>query len=365
MGCVGPVDHRPGREPRGGLQRWPTSRAAGARLVVGAVGEVGEAHALRRVVADAGPRFAELDVGFVDPESMGGHRDDLLAQYRARLVDRAGRHRPAAAALGAGPVRRHRGVALDRGDVVDVGTERVGGQLDHGGLDAVAARTAVHVDVDLAGRLHADRRALGAEMAGRRAGRLDVGREAESDVAALRQRVGLLLAEALMVEDLHGLLEGVGRGDMVVRHAVGVEVRHLVAAQDVAAAQLDGIDVDLARRDVEKYFPREGFVLPGSAVGGEPGGVREHRLVVEAGLRHAVRARGRTCRSRRWSTPGTASDTPRRPGRSRCRRPGCCRPRRMPSGRRRRHGGPARPTSGSRAGPRSTSAPRAPCGRPA
>ena len=127
-------------------------------------------------------------------------------------------------------------------------------------------------------------------MAGRGAGRLDVGGEAEADVAALRQRVGLFLAEAFVVEDLHGLLEGVGRGDVVVRHAVGVDVRHLVAAQDVAAAQLDGIDADLARCDVEKDFAREGFVLPGAAVGGEPGGVREHRLVVEAGLRDAVRA---------------------------------------------------------------------------
>src|SRR3954463_9264262 len=45
---------------------------------------------------------------------MGGHRDDLLAQDRARLVDGACRHRSAAAALCACAGRRHGGVARGR-----------------------------------------------------------------------------------------------------------------------------------------------------------------------------------------------------------------------------------------------------------
>src|SRR4029077_7919346 len=105
--------------------------------------------------ADAGLGVGKLDVGFVNLETVGGHRDDLLAKDRSRLVDRSGRHRPASAALGAGAVRCHGGIALNRCDVVDVGAERVGRQLDDSGLDAVAARATVHVDVDLAGRLDA------------------------------------------------------------------------------------------------------------------------------------------------------------------------------------------------------------------
>ena len=101
----------------------------------------------------------------------------------------------------------------------------------------------------------------------------------------------LFATEALVVEDLHRLFEGVRRSDVVVGHAVGVEVRHLVAAQDVAAAQLDGVHVHLARGDVEKDFTREGFVLPRTAVGRKARGVREHGLVVEARLGNAVRAR--------------------------------------------------------------------------
>ena len=109
--------------------------------------------------------LASSIVGFVDLETVGRHRDDLFAQNRPGLVDGTRGHGAAAAALGAGAVRCHGGIALDRCNVVDVGAERVGGQLDNGGLDAVAARAAVHVDVDLAGRLDADRCTLGAEVA--------------------------------------------------------------------------------------------------------------------------------------------------------------------------------------------------------
>ena len=70
-----------------------------------------------------------------------------------------------------------------------------------------------------------------------------------------------------MVEDLHGLLEGLGGREVVVRHAVGIDVRHLVAAQDVDATKFDGIHAHLPRGDVEQDLAREGFVLPWSAVG--------------------------------------------------------------------------------------------------
>ncbi len=155
-------------------------------------------------------------------------------------------------------------------DVGDVGAQRVGGQLDHRRLDAVAGRSSVDVDVDLAGRLHPDRRTLGAEVPGRGTGRFDVGREPQPDVAAGVQRVLLLLAESLVVEDFDGLLERIRGCDVLIGHAVGVEVRHLVATQNVSAAQFDGVHVHLSRRDVEKYFAGEGFVLPWTAVGGQP-----------------------------------------------------------------------------------------------
>ena len=93
-----------------------------------------------------------------------------------------------------------------------------------------------------------------------------------------------------MVKDFHGLLEGLDRRDVVVRHAVRIEVRHLVAAQQVLATKIDRIHVHLARGDVEQDFAREGFVLPRPAIRRQARGIREHRLVVEAGLRNPVRA---------------------------------------------------------------------------
>ena len=202
-------------------------------------------------------------------------------------------------------------------------------------------------------------------MARRGTGRLDVGREAKADIATLGQRVGLLLAKAFVVKDFHGLLEGLDRRHMVVGHAVGVEVRHLVAAQQVLAAQVDRVHVHLAGGDVQQHLARQGLVLPWSAIRGEARGVREHGLVVEAGLGHPVRAGeehadggGRQHRIRRRVRPDVVGEVDvdgedvavvieRHP--RRCRR----------------RAGPVRPTSDSRDGPRSTSARRAPCARPA
>src|SRR3954471_15799028 len=76
-----------------------------------------------------------------------------------------GRLRRPAAPGHAGAERGHRRVALDRGDVVDVGAEGVGRQLDNSGLEAVSRGSAADVDVDPARRLDADRRRLGAVVA--------------------------------------------------------------------------------------------------------------------------------------------------------------------------------------------------------
>jgi len=74
----------------------------------------------------------------------------------------------------------------------------------------------------------------------------------------------------LRVEDLDGLLERIGRGDVVVRHAVGIEVRHLVAAQEVASSDLDGVYVHLAGGDVDENLAGQRFVLPWTAMLPEP-----------------------------------------------------------------------------------------------
>ncbi len=91
------------------------------------------AHRARRPAA-----VRELDVLGRRLELVGGDGDQAVAQDRRGLPHRAGRHRSAPAAGRAGPEAGDRGVALDGRDVVDVDPERVGRELDHRGLDAVA-----------------------------------------------------------------------------------------------------------------------------------------------------------------------------------------------------------------------------------
>ncbi len=112
---------------------------------------------------------------------------------------------------------------------------------------------------------------------------LDVGREAKSEIAAPRQGLGLFLAEALVVEDLHGLLEGLDRGDVVIRHAVGVEIRGISSRrQQILRLRSTGSMSILRAAMSRSTFAREGFVLPRAAIGMQARGVGEHRLVVEA-----------------------------------------------------------------------------------
>ena len=143
-----------------------------------------------------------------------GH--DAVAQDRRRLANRPGRHGAATAARRPGTEAGEGGVALNRGNVLDVGPEGVGGELDHRGLDAVAGRPAGDVDVHLARGLDADGRRLGGVVAESRSGRLHVGRQADAQIPTPLAGLGLLRPERLVVQHLQRLLERLERGDVVV-----------------------------------------------------------------------------------------------------------------------------------------------------
>ena len=91
-------------------------------------------------VPHARPALGQDDVVRAGLQLGCDDRRDALPQDHRRLAHGSGGHRPAAAAGGAGAEARDRGVALDDGDVVDQDAEGVGGELDDGGLDAVAGR---------------------------------------------------------------------------------------------------------------------------------------------------------------------------------------------------------------------------------
>ena len=216
---------------------------------------------------------------------------ETFAEDRGGLLDRACGHRTASAPGRAGTEPGQRRVALNGRDLVDVDAQRVGGQLHHGGLDAVPGRPTGDVDVDRARGLDADGRALGRVVPEARRRRFDVVRQPDAEVPALGARCDLFGTERVVVEHLERVLERLERRDAVVGHPVRAGVRQVVSAEEVAATQLGGIDPDLARGEIEEHLAGQRLELPGTAVGGATNGIRVHGLRREAGFRYAVRAR--------------------------------------------------------------------------
>ena len=119
-------------------------------------------------------------------------------------------------------------------------------------------------------------------------GGLGVRRDPDAEVAAPLPTLCLLGAKGVVVEGGEGRLEGFERRDAVVGHADRVSEWQVVVAQQVAAAQLGGIDADPAGGDVDEHLARQRLELPGPAIGSAPDGVRIEGLGRERGLRHAV-----------------------------------------------------------------------------
>ena len=113
---------------------------------------------------------------------------------------------------------------------------------------------------------------------------------------------------------------------------LGFAVRQVVAAQQVAAPQLDRVDAHLARRDVEQHLARQRLELPRPAVRGAPDGVRVDASWSRSPARGTRYGPGNSIADR-----GRRSDRPRGGvgaavgARSRCARPGSRRRRRTPS----------------------------------
>ncbi len=113
----------------------------------------------------------------------------------------------------------------------DVDAERVGGELDGGGFEAVARRPAGEVDVDRAGWFDADGRAFAAAVGHAAGGRLDVARGADAEVATCGARRSLLGAEPVVVDDVECHVERFEWRHVGELHPVCVRVRQLVLSQ--------------------------------------------------------------------------------------------------------------------------------------
>ena len=104
------------------------------------------------------------------------------------------------------------------------------------------------------------------------------------------RRFALALAEALVVGDLHRLLE---RG-VIVAGVVGHDHRRLVreGLDEVLPAQVGRIDAELARADLDQPLDHEGRLRPsGAAIGVDRHGVGVDRVDLAIDRRDVVLAR--------------------------------------------------------------------------
>ena len=166
-------------------------------------------------------------------------------------------------------------------------SQLVGHHLGQRRLDPLPHRGHARVDDDVAGGVHLDARVLPRPEPGL----LQDAADPDPHVAPVAARGRLLGAQRRVVDGVEGLIEGRAIVAAVVDRPLAERrppdvVRHLRGRDEVAAAQLEGIDPELRGRDVEQTFPDErALEAAGTAVGPGRRLVGEHAL----GLGRVVR----------------------------------------------------------------------------
>src|SRR5699024_9561927 len=131
-------------------------------------------------------------------------------------------------------LRRCARVAMENDDVVEVRADGIGGHLGEGRLLPLAVRRDAGRDGDRAAGLDADGRALVRPETTD----LDIGGDADAEVAALLAKLRLLLADGVVVDQLYRAVEClVVVAAVVLTPGEGV-VRKLVRLDKVAAPDL-------------------------------------------------------------------------------------------------------------------------------
>ena len=201
-------------------------------------------------------------------------------------------------------------VALDEVHVLDVDAHLVGHDLGHGRLDALPVAAGAHVHVDLAAGLDPDRGRRRSRRAAPGCGSMYRDSPMPSRRPSARACF-LVLAELLVADQLGRLLQALLRADALVHHRHRVGVGQLGPGDHVTAAELQRVDAQLVRDDVDHLLPAGGLHHPRAPVRAVPARVRVDRL---PGVRHRTRGR----------TSGTARGRPERPARpsGRCSRSG-------------------------------------------
>ncbi len=208
------------------------------------------------------------------PASVAPGRDRLLrgvVDRRARGEERA---RAGAAEAGAAV-----GIAVDEADLLDRDAEHVDDELRVGGRDPLSHRHRRGVDLDLAGSRHGHRDALLEDVA---AGPFEERGKAAPAQPAARARLRLARGEALPLGEIERLLDDAAELAAVIDLPHRVGIGHLLRRDEIAAADLGGIEAELARCGVEQPLDEiDRLGPPGAAIGRGRRGMRQHRVQVE------------------------------------------------------------------------------------
>ena len=196
-------------------------------------------------------------------------------------MDRRAAHHRGARGERADGVRHPAGVAGDDLDVLELHAELVGDDLREHRLVALALGGQAGGDLDLAGGLDVDVRAL----VGADAGALDVAGEADADLPSLRRHLRLERRELVPADQRLDLLQqrrvvaGVVLQLAAVLEDQAVVVGELVGLDEVDGAHLGAVLAEVRRDRVHRPLHRVAALRPpGAAVGRDHHGVGVERL---------------------------------------------------------------------------------------
>ena len=228
--------------------------------------QIAEAHEAPGAAADLRPALPELDVAGVRLQQPGGDRADFLAERARREHRGAAADRHAAARPGASAVRHDGGVSREHGDLVERHVEIVGDDLGERGVGALPLVGDTDQRGDGAARLEAhrgsllarDRRAAHAVELRAWAGELDEAGKADAEIAALRARRRLLASQAVVRPGLQQPRQRRLIAAAVVDVPRRRGVRELLGTHEIAAAHLAGVELEVARDQVDHALRHRG-----------------------------------------------------------------------------------------------------------
>src|ERR1700730_5507726 len=170
----------------------------------------------------------------------------------------------------------------------DWDTEPLVEQLSEARLVPLSIRYGADDDVDAAIGVYSELCALA-----RNAGcSIHVVSDANATIFAESPGRGLARRKPVPISKHQRLFHDIVIGAAVIDHPERICVRHLLLRHEIAAAQFDAIETELARGDIDQPLHHEHhFGPPGAAVGSRRRGVAHHAAGTEVRGRYAIDAR--------------------------------------------------------------------------